>query len=453
MTKLALMPHTLTVSPGEYLVTSDLSATLETYLGSCVGVALYDDRAGVGGLLHILLPEAGDEQARAAPAKYARSGIPLLIQEMEAASGKKDRFKGWIAGGAEMLPNRPNIANLDIGPRNVRAACQIMEAQGIPILGQEVGGNLGRRLCLRMDRGVAEFASSANMRRHVKKEATAPSRPDKRDLIKSIKGLPSFSHMATRLFGRIEDETVAFAELKEEIYKDQSLTANILKLCNSAYFGLPHQVTTLSHALILLGMNNLKKIILTALIKPVYSQNANIYFLKKGDLFRHALGCALTMEMLARLKGYVNPEEAFVAGLLHDVGKVILGECALEQFERIMRKIIEEGKDAARAEEEVFGYNHARVGAWVAEAWRLPPLLKDVILCHHQPSEATVDPMMVSLVHVADAICNMLGLGCGTGLANQIAPGAMSFIHLQVKEVEDTISALPEIIKKVEDMF
>ena len=259
--------------------------------------------------------------------------------------------------------------------------------------------------------------------------------------------------MATRLFGRIEDEAIAFAELKEEIYKDQSLTANILKLCNSAYVGLPHRVTTLSHAMVLLGLNNLKKIILTVLIKPVYSRKTNIYFLKKGDLFRHALGCALTAEWLARQKGYINPEEAFVAGLLHDIGKVVLGERALEQFDRIMRKIIEEGKDLTRAEEEVFGYNHAQVGAWVAEAWHLPPLLRDVILCHHRPPEATVDPVMVSLVHVADAICNMLGLGCGTGLANRIAPGALSLLQISPKQVDNVIGVLPEIIKKVKNIF
>lgn len=442
------------ISPGEYVVTSDPSAVLETYLGSCVGIALHDHVAGVGGLLHIILPDADSWRAKAAPAKYACTGIPLLIQEMEAAGGRKDRFKGWIAGGAQMMIGKPGIACLDIGPRNVRAACQIMEAQGIPILRQEVGGNFGHLLRLRMDRGVAEFVSSANMGRHVKKEAAAPSSPDKTELIKSIKGLPPFSHMATKLFGRIEDEVVAFAELKEEIYKDQSLTANILKLCNSAYFGLPHRITTLSHAMVLLGMNNLKKIILTALIKPVYSRKANIYFLKKGDLFRHALGCALTVEWLARQKGYADPEEAFVAGLLHDVGKVVLGECAFEQFDRITYKIIEEGKDLARAEEEVFGYNHAQVGAWVAEAWRLPPLLKDVLLCHHRPSEATVDPIMVSLVHVADAVCNMLGIGCGTGgLANRIAPGALSLLQISTKQVDNVIGVLPEIIKKVEDMF
>lgn len=448
------MYKTLMVSPGEYLITSDPSAVLETYLGSCVGIALHDRVAGIGGLLHIILPDADGWRTKATPAKYACTGIPLLIQEMEAAGGRKDRFKGWIAGGAQMMIGKPGIACLDIGPRNVRAACQIMEAQGIPILRQEVGGNFGHLLRLRMDRGVAEFASSANMGRHVKKEAAAPSSPDKMELIKSIEGLPPFSHMATKLFGRIEDEVVAFAELKEEIYKDQSLTANILKLCNSAYFGLPHRITTLSHAMVLLGMNNLKKIILTALIKPVYSRKANIYFLKKGDLFRHALGCALTVEWLARQKGYADSEEAFVAGLLHDVGKVVLGECALEQFNRIMRKIIEEGKDFARAEEEVFGYNHAQVGAWVADAWRLPPLLKDVILCHHRPPEATVDPVMVSLVHVADAICNMLGIGCGTGgLANQIAPGALSLLQISTKQVDNVIGVLPEIIKKVEDIF
>jgi putative nucleotidyltransferase with HDIG domain len=448
------MYKTLMVSPGEYLITSDPSAILETYLGSCVGIALYDDMAGVGGLLHIILPDADGRRAKATPAKYARTGIPLLIQEMEAAGGRKDRFKGWIAGGAQMLSSKPGAAFLDIGPRNVRAACRIMEARKIPISGQEVGGNLGRRLRLRIDRGVAEFVSSANMGRHVKKEAAAPSSPDKTELIKSIKGLPPFSQMATRLFGRIEDETVAFAELREEIYKDQSQTANILKLCNSAYFGLPHRVTTLSHAMALLGMNNLKKIILTALIKPVYSRKTNIYFFKKGDLFRHALGCALTAEWLARRKGYINPEEAFVAGLLHDIGKVVLGERALEQFDRIMRKIIEEGKDLTRAEEEVFGYNHAQVGAWVAEAWHLPPLLKDVISCHHRPPEATVDPVMVSLVHVADAICNMLGIGCGTGgLANRIAPGTLSLLQISTKQVDDVIGVLPEIIKKVEDIF
>lgn len=441
------MSETIVIGPGDLVVTRDSEATIETYLGSCVGLALYNEHAVIGGMVHILLPDSTPERIKTAPTRYAIAGIPLLIQEMEAIGGDRRSFKAWMAGGAELLAGDKAHADLNIGQRNVHATSEILEANGIKVFSKDVGGYFGKRLKLHMSTGTAEFTSMSNQSTCTA-EFVAPFSPE---TVGSIKGLSPLATIASRLFQIMQDETAAFEGLREEIYKDQALTATILRLCNSAYFGLPRKIAGLSRAMILLGMNRLRRIVLIAVMEAV--SNAGGGFLPRQELFRHALACALSAEFLARKTAYPDPELAFIAGLLHDLGKITLAQYSPERFGRVMEIIRCGTKTFEEAEEETFGCNHARAGRILAESWQLPDVLVDVISSHHSPIEAATDVKLALLVHCADIISNLLGFGCGRmGFSNRIAPEALAAIPLSMEAVEDAIVFLPDMLKQVQDL-
>ena len=327
------MPETILIGPGELVFTRDAETAIETYLGSCVGLALYDKHAVIGGMVHILLPDSTPERMEAAPARYARTGIPLLITKMESVGGDRRNLRAWMAGGAELLAGDKTYANLNIGKRNVQATSEILEANGIRLLSQDVGGYFGKRLKLNMSTGTAEFSSMSSGSTSAP-EFVAPFSPETAGSIKVLSPLIS---IASKLFRIIQDEAAAFEELRKEIYKDQALTATILRLCNCAYFGLPRRISGLSQAMVLLGMNRLRRIVLIALMDAVH--NANGSLLSKRELFRHALACGLSAEFLARKIAYPDPELAFVAGLIHDLGKITLAQYSPGRFDRLMEII------------------------------------------------------------------------------------------------------------------
>lgn len=446
------MAHVVLVAPGEIFFTRDRATIFETYLGSCVGLIFFDEAVVVAGLVHILLPDSTPEKLKAAPSRYASTAIPMLIKEMESIGGNRARFKAWMAGGADMLPDDTGKIKLDIGRRNIAAVTGLLDSYQIPLVASSVGGHFGKKLLFHMGTGTAEMTSIKNVVSEYNPREKL--KPTEAGLVESIKDLSPVAGIAGRLFEMIHDEDVDFGKLKDEIYKDHALTANILKMCNSAYFGMPRQINNLSQAIVLLGSKALKKIVLTALIKPIYETGPNNYFLRRRDLFRHALGCALSADLLARKVGFPDPELAFVAGLIHDIGKVILGQYAPGEFNRLIDVVTSGKKTFEEAEQGVFGYSHAQVGGLVAENWKLPTVLIESIAFHHRPIRANTGQRVASLVHVADTVCNILGLGCGrAGFVNPIASEIMSIVPFSAEQIEDTITHLPDLLKKVEEVY
>ncbi|MFH1148589.1 MAG: HDOD domain-containing protein [Pseudomonadota bacterium] len=443
------MSPTLVIIPGELLTTRDPTAVLETYLGSCVGVALYDSEAGIGGMLHILLPDSSPDRMNAAPTRYAVTAVPLLIQQIEAMGGRKERLRAWMAGGAEVLSRPREQAGLDFGKRNIEAVSQLLETHGIDLLARDVGGLFGKRLVLDMNTGQTKITPIGSTAVSIWEDAVTINP----EMVSSIKMLSSVAAIAPKLLQLMDDDS-PFDELTEAIYKDASLTANILRLCNSAYFGIPRRITNISQAVILLGINRLRRIVFMGLLETIHDAKASTGFLTKRDLFRHALACGLTCEFLARDTGRVDPEVAFVAGLLHDIGKVILAQYAPGRFGRVLYIITNEAKTFEEAEEEVFGCSHAKAGLWLATAWQLPDALIEAISQHHTPSCAVTDQEIAALVHVGDIVCNILGVSCARmGFTSQIVPEALSILSLNAADLENAMLALSDVIKQVWDVY
>jgi putative nucleotidyltransferase with HDIG domain len=212
----------------------------------------------------------------------------------------------------------------------------------------------------------------------------------------------------------INDPRSTADDVGDVLEMDQALTARVLRVANSAYYGVPRQVASAKDAVVMLGHNTLRSLIFTASVAGVLGRKATGYALGEGELWRHSVNVAGAARLVARVKYPALAEEAYVAGLLLDIGKIVLDQYMQDEFETANALAIEESISFIEAEQRVFGADHAEIGGLLAEKWNLPPDLVDAIRHHHDPSSAEGAPVLAALVHVSDLVATELGIGIGS---------------------------------------
>ncbi len=212
-------------------------------------------------------------------------------------------------------------------------------------------------------------------------------------------------------------DNVGARDLAEAITKDQAFTARVLKLVNSAYYGLQQKVTTVSRAVGVLGFDTIKSLALTLFtFGPLPPEKDGIITLRQ--LWEHSLGCAVGARRLATAVGHSSPEEAFVAGLLHDMGRTLFFQYFRKEFVEAVRTAEETGIGLSQAEIQILGMDHTVAGEVWARKWNLPPVIRHILRHHHEPrsavkTEDTLTGKTVAIVHVADLYCEARQIGKG----------------------------------------
>ncbi len=248
------------------------------------------------------------------------------------------------------------------------------------------------------------------------------------DLVESFPGLPGVS---AKLLRMLEDPDVSAGRIEAEIRYDPGLTANLLKLANSAYYGFARKIGSLHQAIVMLGTRQIVRMVMAACMSTVMNDPVIGYGLNPGDLWRHAIAVSVASEGLLRELGRPAAPEIFTAALLHDIGKLILGRFVREQFPEIDAQAAGD-TPFQEAERRVLGIDHAEVGADILRRWRLPETIVASVRWHHDPDAAPQPSDMIDLVHVADVLCLMIGVGVGReGL--HYAPSAMASSRLDLK--------------------
>lgn len=222
--------------------------------------------------------------------------------------------------------------------------------------------------------------------------------------ILAIKDLPTLPPVLDQITKMIEDEHSTPKQIAEIIAKDQVLSAKVLKMVNSPVYGFPRRINTIQHALVLLGFNVIKGIIISTTVFDVMSQ-------AMVGLWEHSLGCATISKIIAEEVGLKEPEEFAVAGLLHDIGKVVIAIQLPEEEKKIGKLVVEEDISFFEAEKKVLGFAHDRVNSWLAEHWNLPLQTKAALTYHHNPDSAEFYQEFAKVVHVADFITKVLEIG------------------------------------------
>ncbi len=233
-------------------------------------------------------------------------------------------------------------------------------------------------------------------------------------ILARIKAAPALPATAGRVFELINKPNVEFSELLEVVQYDPGLTSNVLRLANSAGSGNIQEIVSLRDALVRLGMKQVTQLILMAAVAPQTSRPVKGYDLPAGQLLEHSIAVAVCADDLARELGTGVSDQVFTAGLLHDIGKVLLGAFVEIDAAPILELAYREQISFEEAEFQVLGIDHTEVGARLLESWKLPPSMILAARWHHQPDRFEGDDsVMVDLVHVADNLSLMAGIGVG----------------------------------------
>jgi len=241
---------------------------------------------------------------------------------------------------------------------------------------------------------------------------------------------------AAKVISLLENPETTASEIESTIRLDAGLTANILKLVNSAYFGLSAEVGSVRRAIVLLGLKRLVQIVMASCVNALLEKQVIGYDLPPGELWRHSIAVSVAAEGLVNELKISVPEELFTAALLHDVGKLILGKFVQQDIKEIELKA-SEGVAFQTAEQKVLGTDHAEIGAHILERWSLPKEIVDAVRWHHDPDSAEEPSTLIDIVHVADVLCLMIGIGVGReGLQYEPSPSVSKRLGLKSNHIE-----------------
>jgi len=201
------------------------------------------------------------------------------------------------------------------------------------------------------------------------------------------------------------------ADISNIISDDPGLTSRLLKLVNSAFYGFPSKIDTISRALFIVGTQQLRDLALSTSIINLFN-GISKSLVDMESFWRHSIACGVAAKVLATYRRpEVNVERFFVAGIVHDIGRLIIYKKKPEEAHQALLLAKNDGDLLHITERKIFGFDHADVGRLLMQRWKLPPNIEEVVAFHHQPQRAALYPMEAAVVHVADIIAHGLQLG------------------------------------------
>ena len=266
-------------------------------------------------------------------------------------------------------------------------------------------------------------------------------RTERKGQLLAVKDLPTLPAVLEEVSKLLEDPNSSTQQIAKLISRDQVLSAKVLKMVNSPIYGFPGRISTIQHALVLLGFNVIKGLIISTSVFELMTTSM-------VGLWEHSVGCAMACNAIAREAGFKEPEEYAVAGLLHDLGKVIVALQMPAAKEEIDAMVRQEELLYLDAEKKVLGFGHDRINAWVADHWNLPLNLKIGIAGHHRPVTAQHYPKMACVVHVGDVLVRTLELGSGgDDQVPRLDPDALALLQLDLGQVDKVLEVVLEEIE------
>ncbi|MDY6951783.1 MAG: HDOD domain-containing protein [Thermodesulfobacteriota bacterium] len=275
----------------------------------------------------------------------------------------------------------------------------------------------------------------------------------KREILEAVDDLPPISEAMHKARQVLADPNSSFKDLAIVFVTDQAIAARVLKLANSAYYGLSNQVSSIQHAAVVLGYRTLGELVTVASSSELMNKALNGYGLESGALWQHSLAVAFGSKFIAGKKDPALVNDAFAAGLIHDAGKLILDAYIVERREAFSACLSGDQGGLVRAEKEVLGVDHAEIASEICKKWNVPDEMATGIRYHHDPAQSE-GSKLANILHVADGLAMMCGLGGGAEiLAHDMDESATTLLGLESDEQEKIMNQMVASVNKTMEEF
>jgi len=262
-------------------------------------------------------------------------------------------------------------------------------------------------------------------------------------LIAKVEDLPTLPRTVLRITERVNDPRASAKDLSRIITDDQVLTARLLKLVNSSFYGFPQRVSTVTSAIVLIGFDAIRNLLLTTSVFDLFPSPTVKGRRDQEMLWDHSLGCAIGAKVIGAAMRHEKLEELFVAGLLHDIGKIVEMTLLPRDFALIVTRVREGRTLIATAEREILGCTHADIGRLLAARWNLPAKLMSLIALHHTPLAAGGWALEASIIHLADILARSLSLGSGgDDKVPSLDPSAWELLKLKTASLDAIMAVM-----------
>lgn len=271
--------------------------------------------------------------------------------------------------------------------------------------------------------------------------------------IKNIATLPAVAHQIMNLVAAPESTT---EDLRKVIVNDPALSACILKVVNSSYYGFPQQIGSIDRAIVRLGLNAIKNIAIATSLNKVFKSNRIGTDFDPCDLWRHSVAVAICARELSAKSKLGDPDEVFLAGLIHDIGIMVEMQANHQEFVEIIGIVSHEQDTTFRqAEEQVLGATHELFGAFICREWKFPPQFEHVARYHHHPMQLPeTDRNLPAIVHVADILAAQIHEGyTRTVETEMIDPEILSILNLEESDIESLGESLRDLILEAHQLL
>ena len=273
-------------------------------------------------------------------------------------------------------------------------------------------------------------------------------------LIKEIKNLKPIPAVVHPLLEVVDDPSSDMEDIARIIQYDPAITASVLRTTNSAFFGLKQPAESVKDAANLLGTDQIVDMVLLKSGAKALSGKQEGYDLHEGAMWKYSVSSAIIAKQIATQLDIPNKSSIFTAALLKDIGKTVLDSFVQDAFEKISDLVASENMSFMEAEKKIIGVNHAELGGMIAKMWKFSPRMVKIIRNHHLSDDNMIQDKETAVVHLADCICMMMGMGVGAdGLAYRFHEDAMEELDITADEIPRIIAEFTFKMQEVEDLL